>query len=60
VAPDRAAPDLAVAGPVASELDDGLYYLRHHCVPCAERHFDRARALGATPAQIDAARAAAG
>jgi hypothetical protein len=50
---------VASADPIASELDDGLYYLRHHCIPCAERHFDRARAHGATPAQIDAVRAAA-
>jgi hypothetical protein len=46
--------------PVASELDDALYYLRHHCVPCAERHFEAARAHGATPAQIAAIRARVG
>jgi hypothetical protein len=53
------AADPEAADLVASELDDGLYYLRHHCAPCAERHFDRARAHGATPAQVDAVRAAA-
>jgi AhpD family alkylhydroperoxidase len=40
-------------------LDDALYYLRRGCEPCAERHFDRARGLGATAEQIEAVREAA-
>jgi hypothetical protein len=39
------------------ELDDALYYLRANCVPCAERHFDKARLLGATEEAIAAVRA---
>jgi Carboxymuconolactone decarboxylase family len=34
------------------ELDDALYYLRHDCVPCADRHFDLARRRGATEEMI--------
>jgi len=45
---------------IASELDDALYYLRHDCVPCAERHFDLARGLGATEDMISRVRAQAG
>jgi hypothetical protein len=37
---------------IASELDDALYYLRRDCVPCAERHFELARSLGATDEMI--------
>jgi hypothetical protein len=47
------------AGLAASALDDALYYLRHDCEPCAQRYFDRARAHGATQAQIAAVLAAA-
>jgi hypothetical protein len=47
------------AGRAASALDDALYYLRHDCEPCAQRYFDRARAHGATQAQIAAVLAAA-
>ena len=39
------------------ELDDALYYLGTNCVPCAERHFDKARLLGATEKAIAAVRA---
>jgi alkylhydroperoxidase family enzyme len=54
-------PEPAGAAEVAaSELDDALYYLRHDCEPCAQRHFDRARAHGATEDQIAAVLAAAG
>ena len=62
-------PDLSAAGTgrvglgskrtIAGELDDALYYLRHDCVPCAERHFDFARGLGATEEAIVAVRARA-
>ncbi len=38
----------------ASDLDDALYYLRRDCEPCAQRCFDKARAHGATEAQIAA------
>jgi hypothetical protein len=48
-----------VAGRVARALDDALYYLRQDCEPCAQRYFDRARAHGATEAQIAAVLAAA-
>ncbi len=48
-----------VAGRAASALDDALYYLRQDCEPCAQRYFDRARAHGATEAQIAAVLAAA-
>ena len=41
------------------ELDDALYYLRHECVPCAERHFELARQHGASDADIAAIRAQA-
>ena len=47
------------AGRAASALDDALYYLRQGCEPCAQRYFDRARAHGATEAQITAVRVAA-
>ncbi len=47
------------AGRAASALDDALYYLRQDCEPCAQRYFDRARAHGATEAQIAAVLAAA-
>jgi hypothetical protein len=36
------------------ELDDALYYLREGCKPCAQRHLDLARTLGATEEQIAA------
>lgn len=49
----------AAADLAASDLDDALYYLRHDCGPCAERCFDKARAHGATEAQIAAVLAAA-
>lgn len=49
----------AAADLAASDLDDALYYLRHDCEPCAQRCFDKARAHGATEAQIAAALAAA-
>ncbi len=38
------------------ELDDALYYLRHDCVPCAERHFELARKHGASDADVEAIR----
>ncbi|MGA2529305.1 MAG: carboxymuconolactone decarboxylase family protein [Acidimicrobiales bacterium] len=41
---------------VESHLDYAVYYLRHGCEPCAERHFDRARRNGASEEQIEAAR----
>ena len=50
----------AAADLAASDLDDALYYLRHDCEPCAQRCFDKARAHGATEAQIAAVLAAAG
>lgn len=54
-------PELTAAADLAaSELDDALYYLRHDCEPCAQRYFDKARAHGATEAQIAAVLAAAG
>ena len=34
------------------ELDDALYYLHEGCQPCAQRHLDLARRLGATEEQI--------
>ena len=37
------------------DLDDAIYYLKHDCVPCAERHFDRARRHGASDEQIEGA-----
>jgi hypothetical protein len=40
------------AATAGSELDDALYYLRHDCEPCAERHFALARRLGATDEMI--------
>lgn len=49
----------AAADLAASDLDDALYYLRHDCEPCAQRCFDKARAHGATEAQIAAVLAAA-
>ena len=39
------------------DLDDAIYYLRHDCLPCAERHFDRARRHGASEAEVETARA---
>jgi hypothetical protein len=39
-----------------SHIADAVYYLRHSCEPCAERHFDRARRHGASEEQIEAAR----
>jgi hypothetical protein len=54
-------PELTGAADLAaSDLDDALYYLRHDCEPCAQRCFDKARAHGATEAQIAAVLAAAG
>jgi AhpD family alkylhydroperoxidase len=38
-------------------LDDALYYLGVNCEPCAERHFEKARLLGASENAIVAARA---
>jgi hypothetical protein len=38
------------------ELDDALYYLRHDCEPCAERHFQLALRHGATVDQVAATR----
>ncbi len=51
--PGQVTPEVAAAR-LASELDDALYYLRRNCLPCAERHFDRARRYGATAQQVDA------
>ena len=42
---------------VQRELDDALYYLRTDCVPCAERHFEKARLMGASEEAIAAVRA---
>jgi hypothetical protein len=39
---------------VQRELDDALYYLRTDCVPCAERHFEKARLIGATEEAVAA------
>jgi hypothetical protein len=39
---------------VQRELDDALYYLGTDCGPCAERHFVKARLLGATEEAIAA------
>ena len=39
------------------ELDDALYYLGTDCLPCAERHFEKARLLGASEEAIAAVRA---
>jgi hypothetical protein len=38
-------------------LDDAFYYLGTDCLPCAERHFDKARLLGASEEAIAAVRA---
>jgi len=54
-----------MTGPVGLEaereaqqaLDDALYYLRTDCLPCAERHFDKARLAGASEDAITAVRA---
>jgi hypothetical protein len=55
-APESNLPELP--GPeVQRELDDALYYLGAHCEPCAERHFEKARLLGASENTIAAARA---
>jgi hypothetical protein len=51
--PGQVTPQVAAAR-LASELDDALYYLRRGCLPCAERHLDRARRYGATGEQVDA------
>jgi AhpD family alkylhydroperoxidase len=56
--PGQVTPQVAAAR-LASELDDALYYLRRGCLPCAERHFDRARRYGATSDQVDAVAAQA-
>ncbi len=45
--------------PAGRELDDALYYLRHDCEPCAQRHFELARQHGASDADIAAIRARA-
>jgi hypothetical protein len=37
------------------ELDDAVYFLRHGCEACAERHFHLARRRGATEEEIAAA-----
>jgi hypothetical protein len=42
---------------VQRELDDALYYLRTDCLPCAERHFEKARLMGASEEAIAAVRA---
>ena len=42
---------------VQRELDDALYYLGTDCLPCAERHFEKARLLGASEQAIAAVRA---
>lgn len=42
---------------VQRELDDALYYLGTDCLPCAERHFEKARLMGASEEAIAAARA---
>lgn len=41
------------------DIDDAIYYLQHDCVPCAERHFDRARRHGASEEEIASARSRA-
>jgi hypothetical protein len=51
----------ATAGPtdrdlLEKELEDAAYYLRRNCAPCAERHFQLARRLGATAGEIAVAR----
>ncbi len=57
----RAEPDgPRLLSPREKELDDAVYYLRHDCGPCAERHFHRARLRGATADEIAAARALGG
>ncbi len=50
--PEGGGRQATVARTIAGELDDALYYLRHDCVPCAERHFDLASRLGATREMI--------
>lgn len=63
--PETAAPEPGLVGrpslegePTAEqELDDALYYLGTNCVPCAERHFEKARLLGASEQAIAAVRA---
>jgi hypothetical protein len=59
--PDTAAPEPNLPerpGPEAQrELDDALYYLGVNCEPCAERHFEKARLLGASEDAIAAVRA---
>lgn len=39
---------------IQQHLDDALYYLRSDCVPCAERHFQKARLSGASEESIAA------
>ena len=60
VEPAAVAGDLAASAdsrdPYERDLDDAIYYLQHSCVPCAERHFDRARRHGASDEQVEAAR----
>jgi hypothetical protein len=51
--------DLSGERTISSELDDARYYLRHDCAPCAERHFELARTLGATEEMITQIRAQA-
>jgi len=48
-----------VTGPseLQRELDDALYYLGTDCLPCAERHFEKARLMGASEEAIAAVRA---
>ncbi|MGH3395084.1 MAG: carboxymuconolactone decarboxylase family protein [Streptosporangiaceae bacterium] len=57
--PEAELAGVGAASRAASALDDALYYLRQGCEPCAQRYFDRARAHGATEAQIAAVLAAA-
>jgi hypothetical protein len=51
--------DLGGEQTISSELDDARYYLSHDCAPCAERHFQLARTLGATEEMITQIRAQA-
>ena len=63
--PDNAAPEpdlaerpgLEAEWMAERELDDALYYLGTNCVPCAERHFEKARLLGTSEKAIAAVRA---
>ena len=50
-------PRLEAEQTIEQELDDALYYLGTNCVPCAERHFDKARLIGASEEAIAAVRA---